>query len=303
MKKEFYFPSSDGYNQLHVVEWLPEGEPKAVLQICHGMVEHIQRYDEFARFLTKQGYYVVGHDHLGHGKSVASLDKLGFFHKEHGNDYVIRDIHQLRKDTQRKYQAIPYFIMGHSMGSFLTRQYIGLYGAGINGAIIMGTGDQPNLVLGAGRFLCKVVAAFRGWEYRSKLVDSLAAGGYSKQFKGESWLSRNRANVEAYKSDPLSGYRFTVNGYYHMFLGMSRMNKQEKAEMLPKELPIFFVAGDKDPVGNCGKSVQKVFERYKDYGMEDVEIKLYRDDRHEILNEYDKEQVYRDLLNWLDKRN
>lgn len=304
MKKEFYFLSSDGINQIHAIEWIPEGEPKAVLQICHGMTEHIERYSEFANFLAEHGYYVVGHDHLGHGKSVASADKLGFFHEKNGNEYVVADIHQLRKDTQKKYPGVPYFMMGHSMGSFLVRQYIGLYGQGLSGAIIMGTGDQPNLILGAGKMVCKVIAALKGWEYRSKLVDSMAAGGYDKQVKGEgeSWLSRNPANVEKYKDDPLSGYMFTVNAYYHMFSGMARMNKQEKAGKIPKELPIYFVAGAEDPVGNFGKAVENVYNRYRKCGQKDVEIKLYKDDRHEILNEDDREQVYQDILAWLEKR-
>ena len=305
MIHEFYFASSDGRNQIHAIEWLPQGEPKAIIQICHGMVEHIGRYHDFATFLAKHGYYVVGHDHLGHGKSVESTDKLGFFHEKHGNTYVIGDIHQLRKDTQEKYPTIPYFIMGHSMGSFLVRQYIGLYGESLAGAIIMGTGDQPNLVLCTGKWVCRIIAALKGWDYRSKLVDSMAAGGYEKQVKGkgESWLSRNRTNVENYKKDPLSGYMFTVNAYYHMFSGMVRMNKQERDNTISKELPILFVAGEKDPVGNCGKAVENVYKRYLECGIKDVEMKLYKDDRHEILNELDKEQVYQDLLHWLDQRN
>ena len=305
MKNEFYFESGDGMNQIHAIEWLPEGKPKAVLQMCHGMTEHIERYHDFATFLAEHGYYVVGHDHLGHGKSVASAEKLGFFHETHGNEFVIADIHQLRRDTQEKHPNVPYFILGHSMGSFLVRQYIGMYGEGLAGAIVMGTGDQPNVILHAGKTVCKVIAAFEGWEYRSKLVDSMAAGGYDKQVKGEgeSWLSRNRANVEKYKDDSLSGYMFTVNAYYHMFSGMVRMNHQEKACKIPKELPIFFVAGAEDPVGNCGKAVENVYKRYQKCGMMDDAIKLYENDRHEILNEDDREQVYADLLTWLEKRN
>lgn len=304
MKNEFYFASSDGKNQIHAVEWVPEKKPKAVLQMCHGMAEHIERYHDFATFLAQNGYCVVGHDHLGHGRSAASAEKLGFFHEKHGNEYVVADIHQLRKDTQEKYPDIPYFMLGHSMGSFLVRQYIGLYGEDLAGAIIMGTGDLPNVVLGAGKLVCKLIAVFKGWEYRSKLVDSMAAGGYDKKVKGEgeSWLSRNRSNVENYKKDPLSGYMFTVNAYYHMFSGMTKMNQQEKACKIPKQLPIIFVAGAEDPVGNFGKAVENIYERYKDCGMKDVEIKLYPDDRHEILNELDKEQVYQELLTWLDNR-
>lgn len=305
MKNEFYFASSDGVNQIHAIEWIPEGEVKAVLQMCHGMVEYIDRYHDFATFLAQNGYYVVGHDHLGHGKSVSSSDKLGFFHEKNGNEYVIADIHQLRKDTEEKYPNVPYFMMGHSMGSFLVRQYIGLYGEGLAGAIIMGTGDQPNLILGAGKLICKLIAIFKGWEYRSKFVDGMAAGGYDKQVKGEgeSWISKNVDNLMKYKDDPLCGYVFTVNGYYHMFSGMHKMNQQEKAEKIPKELQIFFVAGAEDPVGNCGKSVENVYKRYQKCGMKDVSMKLYENDRHEILNEDDREQVYQDILGWLEKRN
>lgn len=307
MKNEFYFASSDGTNQIHAIEWIPEGEMKAVLQMCHGMAEYIDRYHDFASFLAENGYYVVGHDHLGHGKSAASLDKLGFFHEKNGNEYVIEDIHQLRKDTQIKYPEVPYFMMGHSMGSFLVRQYIGMYGEGLAGAIIMGTGNQPNFILGAGKMICKLIAQFKGWEYRSKLVDGMAAGGYNKRFEGETdtsgWLSRNPENGARYKDDPLCGYVFTVNGYYHMFSGMAKMNAGEKAEKILKVLPIFFMAGAEDPVGNFGKGVENVYKRYQKCGMKDVEMKLYENDRHEILNELDKEQVYQDILAWLEKRN
>ncbi len=307
MKNEFYYASSDGTNQIHAIEWIPEGNVKAVLQMCHGMAEYIDRYHEFATFLAEQGYYVVGHDHLGHGKSVTDLEKLGYFHETRGNEYVVADIHQLRVMSAQKYPEVPYFIMGHSMGSFLVRQYMGLYGEGLAGAIIMGTGDQPDIILDAGKMICKVIGTLRGWEYRSKLVDGMAAGGYDKYFKGETgtsgWLSRNPENGEKYKADPLCGYMFTVNGYYHMFSGMKKMNLQEKSGKIPVELPVFFVAGAEDPVGNFGKSVTHVYKRYQDSGMQDVALKLYENDRHEVLNEYDKQQVYNDILLWLDKRN
>ena len=303
MRNDFYYPSKDGETTIHAVEWKPEGEIKAILQICHGMVEHISRYHGFAEFLSEHGIYVVGHDHLGHGQSVTSAEKLGYFHETNGNSYVIADIHQLRVRTEKNYPNVPYFLMGHSMGSFLVRQYLGLYGSGLKGAVIMGTGDQPSAVLGAGKLVCKVIAMFKGWTYRSKFVDNMAAGGYSKAFKdGSSWLSQNKDNVAKYNDDPLSGFMFTVNAYYHMFSGMAKMNKQEAKGQIPKNLPVFFVAGQEDPVGNFGKSVEKVCQRYKDMGIKDVEIKLYPGDRHEILKEDDREVVYQDILNWLENR-
>ncbi|MBQ8803960.1 MAG: lysophospholipase [Tyzzerella sp.] len=307
MRNEFFYPSKDGATQIRAIEWKPETEVKAILQLCHGMTEHIERYHDFAEFLAGHGYYVVGNDHLGHGKSITGPEKLGYFHETNGNAYVIADIHQLRVRTEKKYPNIPYFIMGHSMGSFLVRQYLGMYGSGLTGAIVMGTGDQPSLILEAGKLVCKVIAMFRGWEYRSKLVHGMAAGGYDKAFKnetdGSNWLSRNPENVKKYKDDPLSGFMFTVNAYYHMFSGMAKMNKQESEGKLPMALPVLFVAGAEDPVGNYGKSVVAVYQRYQALGMQDVEMKLYEEDRHEILNEADRDVVFRDILAWLENRN
>ena len=304
MKQEFRFLSQDKKTQIHAIEWIPQGQVKAIVQLCHGMVEYIDRYHDFATFLAQNGYYVVGHDHLGHGQSVTSSDRLGYFHKSKGNEYVIGDMHQLRVRTEKKFPNTPYFMMGHSMGSFLVRQYIGMYGFGLSGAIIMGTGDQPNVILGAGKMLCKLTAFFRGWKYRSSLIDGMAAGGYNKAFEketdGSNWLSRNPENVRKYRNDLHCGYMFTVNAYYHMFSGMMKMNRQEKSGQIPKRLPILFVAGKEDPVGNFGKGVESVYRRYKQNGIADVMIRLYENDRHEILNELDRDKVFQDILKWLD---
>ena len=306
MKQEFYYPSKDGRTKIHAIEWIPEGEVSAVLQICHGMVEYIDRYDEFARFLNENGYYVVGHDHLGHGQSVVSEDKLGFFHESKGNACVIEDIHYLRKFTQKKYPDVPYFMLGHSMGSFLLRQYIGLYGNGLAGAIVMGTGSKSDFILAVGKLVCRIFAFVKGWEYRSDLVNSMAFGGFNKKFAhettGSNWLSRNPVNAQNYAKDPLCNFVFTVNAYYQMFCGIQAVNRQERNEKVPKTLPIFFVAGKEDPVGNFGKSVENIYKNYKSCGIQDVSIKLYEKDRHEILNEVDRRIVFEDLLRWMEKR-
>lgn len=301
MKNEFYFPSADGVTEIRAMEWLPEGEITAVLQICHGMVEHIERYDDFATFLTKHGIYVVGHDHLGHGKSVTSAEKLGYFSKTDGNGCVIADIHQVRVRTEQKYPTVPYFMLGHSMGSFLLRQYLGLHSKGLAGAIIMGTGKQPDMVLAAGKLLCKLIAGIKGWDYRSQFVNNMAVGGYEKKM-GKGWITRDPEIAEKYASDPLCSFRFTVNAYYNMFSGMKKMNQQEKAGKTEKTLSLLFVAGENDPVGNYGKSVEKVYEMYKNSGYLDTERKLYPNDRHEILNELDRDVVYKDILMWLENR-
>lgn len=303
MKNEFFFPSSDGITQIHAVEWIPEGEIKGTYQMCHGMAEHMERYDAFATYLSSNGYYVVGHDHLGHGKSLTSLENKGFFHEERGNECLIADIHKLRLLTEEKYPELPHFIMGHSMGSFLIRQYLGVHGEGLAGAIIMGTGDQPELILHAGKFLCKMISIFKGWKYKSKLVNDISVGSYDKAFanskEGTSWLSKDPVIVKKYEEDPMCGFVFTLSGFYHMYDGMLKMKKQEAAGKVPKDVPVFFVAGADDPVGGSGKFVEKTYQNYVNCGIKNVSIKLYKGDRHEILNELDKEVVYEDILNFL----
>lgn len=306
MKKEFTYPSRDGVTQIHGIMWMPEGEVKAVLQICHGMVEYIDRYDEFARFLTEQGYCVVGHDHLGHGKSIQSEEYYGYFHETKGNQYVIGDIHRLRLMAMKKYPEVPYFMLGHSMGSYLLRQYLTMYGNGLNGAIIMGTGYMGPVILGAGKCLCRAIAAVKGWKYHSALMNNIGFGGFNRKFEPcdspNTWVTSDETIRSKYENDPLCSFTFTVNGYYQMFTGMQVLTKRKNMEKVPKDLPVFFVAGEDDPVGNFGKSVRKICRKYIDSGMKDVSIKLYPGDRHEILNETDRQQVYEDLYRWMEKR-
>lgn len=301
MKNEFFYPSKDGITQIHAIEWSPEQKPIAVVQMCHGMVEYIDRYREFAEFLCGHGFYVVGHDHLGHGKSVVGPEKLGYFHEGNGNDFVIGDIHTLRTMSQAKYPDVPYFMLGHSMGSFLLRQYLGTYGMGLSGAMIVGSGDQPDAIIGIAKMICKSMAAFKGWEYRSGFMNQLTIGNYEKKF-GKAWLSRNPENVKTYNDDPLCGFIFTLNAFYGMFTGISRMNAQEKSGKIPKNLPVLFMSGQEDPVGDYGNGVKKVHRRYLEQGVQDAALKLYPEDRHEILNELDRQTVYQDVLAWLQSK-
>lgn len=305
LKKEFYFPSSDGQTQIHVIQWFPEAGVKAVLQISHGMVEYIDRYDEFARYLAERGFCVVGHDHLGHGKSVQSQEYLGYFHEEKGNQYVISDIHRLRKMTEKEYPGVPYFMMGHSMGSYMLRKYLCIHPEGVAGAVIMGTGAMPDSTMKFGLFLCRTIALFRGWHYRSRLMQSLS---YSKPYKrydlygkdyANSWLSKNVENVKAYYADPRCTFLFTVNGYKGLMEAVLFDNQMENIKKVPKNLPLFFVSGADDPVGDLGEGVKKVYGMYKDAGVSDITYRLYEDDRHEILNETDRDQVMADIAAWL----
>lgn len=302
-KEEFCFKSSDGKTGIHAVKWIPEGEVKAVLQISHGMVEYIERYEEFASHMAAQGILTAGHDHLGHGHSIGSEEDFGYFADEQGNTKLLRDINEMRKRLQKEYPDVPYFLLGHSMGSFLARQYICVYGQGLSGAVIMGTGYQPKALTVAGMALTKVMAALKGWRYRSRLIDNMAFGSYNKKFEpartDKDWLSRNEGNVDAYKKEKRCSFMFTLNGYYNLFLSLYKLSCRDYVGKMPKELPVFFVSGEDDPVGGFGDGVKKVYRQFVGLGLENVSMKLYPDDRHEILNELDRDIVYEDIAKWI----
>lgn len=301
MKNEFTFPSTDGLTNIHAIEWKPEKEIIAVVQIVHGMIEFIERYDRFANFLNEQGIYVIGNDHLGHGKSVSHPDKLGYF-AENGNECLIKDLHTLQVMTQARFPDVPYIFLGHSMGSFLTRQYIEIYGESLSGAIIMGTGNQPNSVLKAAQSVCKTIAKAKGWSHKSKFVSNLALGNVNKKFEPartkNDWLTKDEKIVDQYNEHPWNNFEFSVNGFYCMFKGIEYANNH--IEDIPKDLPILFVSGKDDPVGNFGMGVKEVYDAFKKAGIENIQLRLYEHDRHEILNETNYKQVQNDIYAWLD---
>lgn len=303
--KEFYFDSRDGETKIYAKTWEPDDKPKMIVQIVHGMAEYVNRYDLFARYLAERGILVVGDDHLGHGKSIKEGGRQGYFCKNDPATVVVRDEHRLKKTMQEKYPDVPYVILGHSMGSFITRNYLCRYGSGIQGAIIMGTGNQPKALLAVSRCLVKIQKLFLGDTHVAKFIDKLAFGSYCAKIENPrtnfDWLSQNSQNVDLYMDDPDCGFIFTVNGFETLFQLLWNLTDKKYIQKMPKTLPVFFVAGDHDPVGNYGKGVEEVYESFKSIGMEDVEMKLYDGYRHEILNEIDKEIVYEDIYKWLIK--
>ncbi|MDD6811218.1 MAG: alpha/beta fold hydrolase [Lachnospiraceae bacterium] len=306
-KEEFYFDSRDQKSKIHAIKWIPETEkPVCIFQIVHGMSEHIDRYDEFARYLAGKGILVVGEDHLGHGKSVAEGGTYGYFCKEDAATVLVRDVHRLKKMMQEEYPGVLYLILGHSMGSFILRNYLFRYGTGINGAILAGTGMQSKQVL----FLARTVTALQklifGPKHVGKFIDKMAFGHYNDRFEPArtevDWLSREKANVDRYLADPMCGFVFTLNGFETLFRLIRNCHDEEKIESMPKELPVLLIAGTDDPVGNYGKSVDMVYRSYLDHGMQNVQMKLYEKDRHELLNETDREQVYSDIYRFILQR-
>ena len=303
-KEEFTYDSRDNKSKIHAIRWIPQkGEIKGVVQIVHGMVEHIDRYDDFANYLAERGIVVVGNDHLGHGASVENEQDRGYFCEKDAETVLVRDVHRLKKMTQEAFPGKPYIILGQSMGSFITRKYILEYGKGIDGAIIMGTGSKNKQILQQGLLVTKLISKFRGGKYRSSFVNNNVFASYNKRFRPartpHDWLSKDAKQVDTYEADERNHFIFTVNGYETLFKIVSFVQKEENFANARKDLPIFFVSGQDDPVGDFGVGVQKAYAFLEKMGYSNINIKLYENDRHEILNETDKDVVYKDLEMWI----
>ncbi|MBQ6395724.1 MAG: alpha/beta fold hydrolase [Atopobiaceae bacterium] len=288
--------------------WVPaQGRPKAVLQICHGMVEYVTRYEHFACTLVENGYAVCGIDHMGHGRTTPDPAERGVYDTQEGARILIEDQHRLRLAMQEgELGGIPYFLMGHSMGSFIARCYLARHGRGLAGAIIMGTAWQDPLILAGGKLTANVIGRFKGWDYRSKLLDNLGVGAYNKAFEGTGaktgveWLSRDVEHCKAYKADPDCGWMFSVSGYMTLFNLLTEAQDTDRIKRIPAELPVLFISGSEDPVGEMGKGPARTFKEFKDAGVVDCELVLEDGGRHEILGELNKEEVEAELLAWLD---
>ena len=279
------------------------------MQIHHGMTEYIDRYDEFATFLAENGYLVVGHDHAGHGKSIRTEDDYGYFgygNTKHPSDVLVDDMHILRTMIQKEYRELPYYMLGHSMGSYMLRKYLTVYADdALNGAVIVGTGDEK--AAGAALAVTKLLKIFKGEKYRSSFIKQLTYTNPYQEYDltnqdiSNSWLSKNEENVKEYLSKKECTFTFTLNAYQGLFEAVQYTGKEANVAKMPKHLRLLLIAGDRDPVGNMGKGVKSTYERFLKVGIKDVTMKLYKDDRHEIFNELDREIVYQDVLDWLTK--
>ena len=302
---EFTFLSTDGKTQLHGMRWEPEGgSVRAVLQICHGVAEHIARYDAFARYLNGLGIAVVGHDHLGHGLSLPEGGTPVYFGQGNTWNTVVDDIYVLHQRIRLWYPDVPLCIMGHSMGSFLTRTYLIRYPGTVKAAVIMGTGWQPKAVIAGGMAVAKAVGAVVDENGTSDLVTNLAFGAYNKLFAPNrtscDWLSADEGNVDAYMADPLCGADATVGLFRQMLLGIRFNQKLSNLRQMDPRIPVLFVAGEKDPVGDCGNGVRRTYQEFRRAGVQDCTLKLYPGLRHEILNEKaQQQQVFEDIGQWL----
>lgn len=291
---------STGGQKLEKAYWPVEGTPKGVVQLVHGMTEHIRRYEATAQRLNEAGYAVVGHTHAGHGPYA---EILGYFGKG-GWDTVIDDVQAVRRETQKAFPDAPYFLLGHSMGSFVVRGYCLEHEKGLSGVVLSGTGHYAKPILTAGTLLANLQCLFGMAKKPSHLLLDISSANNLKSYDdvqtGFDWLSRDREAVQKYIDDPLCGFTFTASAYRDMFGGLKRLYP-EKLGAMEKDIPVYLLSGDLDPVGANGEGVKKVAQEIRDAGVKDVEVKLYQDGRHEMFNELNKEEVWSDLINWLDK--
>ena len=302
---DFTLPSSAPGRMLHAFRCVPEGEVRAIVQLSHGMVEFIDRYKPLAEYLAARGILVTGNDHLGHGGSIRTRADYGYFAEPDGNRAVLDDLHAMTVLTKQLYPGVPYFLLGHSMGSFYARQYLCEWGSELDGAIILGTGFQPKALVAFARTVCRVLAVFFGWQHRSRLVAELSFLGYNKGLEGRTthdWLNRDQAEVDKYLAEERCTFTFTLNAYYSMFSGILRLHDPAFLARMPKELPLLFLSGDADPVGEQGKGVRRAIQSLKDAGVQNIESIFYPGARHELLVETNKLEVFADIAAWLDKQ-
>ena len=304
---EYFFPSSSGQALIHVNQWTPCLSPvRGVVQLAHGVSEYGRRYEPFARFLCENGFAVLAHDHLGHGLSAAEGQPRIYFGPEHGWDYVVEDLASLQQRTARVFGDVPYFLFGHSMGSFITRTYLIRHPGTVRGAVLCGTGHQSPLLVAAGKQVVAGEIRKLGPAAHSVRADSLVFGSYNKKFAPArtrfDWISADPGNVDAYIADPMCGEDATLGLMRDMLEGIAFLTREESIRKMDKSLSVFFISGDEDPVGDMGRGVERACRAFRRAGLRDVSIKLYHGLRHEILNEKSRRFVYQDVLDWLTAR-
>lgn len=303
---DFTFASSNGLNRIRARLCLPDGEPRAIVQIVHGIAEHIERYDAFMSVLASNGYIAVGNDHLGHGKSYEKEEDKGVFADGNGWKYVVMDMDKLRTEMRRRYPDLPYVFFGHSMGSFLTRTYLIDYPEKYDAAILSGTGQQGLPLVLAGSTMANLLVKLKGARSSGKVLNDIAFGAYCDRIENPrtpyDWISRDNGEVDKYIADPNCGFVAKTSLYRDMMEGIKYIINQKNIDKMSKEQPVYFMSGKEDPVGDYGAGVEKAYKAFCKAGLRDVTIRLYPGGRHEMLNETNKEQVYADILNWLNEK-
>ena len=299
------FLSSNGRTMIRLRIWLPEEEPCGTVQIAHGIAEHCERYDDLARFLAENGLAVFANDHLGHGKSIAAPSEKGFFDENDGWMKVVEDMHTVYGLSCEQFPGLPHFLLGHSMGSFLTRTYMFTWPKDFNGILLSGTGHLKRPVIRTGLAMAETLAAACP-KRRGKVLNQTFFGNSNKHFQPirtqYDWLTRDESAVDAYLRDPMCGFVCTNRLYADMMQGLLMITDPKNMEKMDKNKPVLFFSGSMDPVGENGAGVRRAFDAFRACGMRNVEMKLYEGSRHEVFNELNRQEVYGDILAWINDK-
>ena len=303
--KEFTFRSGNAVNNVYVRGWLPDGPVRGTVQLAHGIAEYVQRYDPFMQFLANEGYAVYANDHIGHGRSSLP-NRLGYVGDSAGWNIMVGDMLTLHKTIAAGHPDCPHFLFGHSMGSFLARTFMIKYGELLSGCVLSGTGHPPKALTMGARALARVEVKRHGPGYYSELLNNVMNGQYNGGYENPrtpyDWISSDPSVVDAYIADPQCGYVPTAGLMSEMLKGVDYITSQRNIDKMPKDLPIYFVSGASDPVGELSAGVMRAYKAFLKVGMKDVSLKLYPGMRHEILNDVDRDEVMVDILAWLNDK-
>lgn len=300
----FTHTAADG-TPLIVRQWTPDNKAsiRAVVQIVHGMAEHSARYRRLAQALTDAGYVIVAHDQRGHGETAGSLEAAGDFGVRDGWGHLLSDALEINQWIHRSWPEIPHGLLGHSMGSFVTQNYLILHGRTIDAAVISATDYSMGLLGPIARGIIKLITVFGGRRYRSWFAEQISYKAFNKPFEpartGFEWLSRDTAEVDKYIADPFCGFRCTNQFWLDFLGGLMDIDSDSARSQIPKDLPVYLFAGDADPVAKYGKGPTQLADAYRQVGMRKVDLKLYAEGRHELFNDINRDEVTADLIEWL----
>lgn len=284
----------------------PKTPFKGIIQISHGVGEHAGRYKVIANLLQEKGYEVYANDHRSHGKSAKTEDYLGFYDGEDYFSDAIIDMRELSKIIKKEHPNHKIILLGHSMGSLLSRAYVTKYGDDVEALILSGTASFMKGLGTFGLFSAKVLGKLNGKHRSNEVLKTLFFNQFNKKFRPNrtnvDWISSDEHQVDIFEADPLRIEDFSLSIFLDILKGSKKVNELVTFKNTPKNLPIFIFSGDQDPVGEMGKGVKKVAKNYKNAGIKDITLKLYKGGRHEMLNEVNKEEVEKDLMDWLNQK-
>lgn len=304
MTSTFALNTSDG-QECFVYRWLPQGAPKGVVQIAHGLAEHAGRYARLAAELNAAGYAVYANDHRGHGRTARSKQNLGFFSQSDGWNKCVDDMWRLNQRIVEEHPDVPVILLGHSMGSTLAEQFIGDHGGSLAGVVLSGANGKPTAMAALGRMITRAERWRLGGRGHSQLINSLTFAAFNKRFAPArtpfDWLSRDPAEVDKYIADPLCGFSASVQLWIDLLGGWQNVSTAAHRNRIPKTLPVYLIAGDCDPVGGNTRQLEPWIAEYRADGINDLQHRFYPGARHELFNEINRGEVIADLLGWLNR--